>query len=372
VDLSRVFVQMKLSIIPPARALEVVPKISEFANSQNRVNAADFFANHPFHVRMEEFSRRIYAPSPDGSFRESKWFYERARGQYHDARALLSGAQRKKFDIEYPKPQLVDKTDLAKFLNSWRGQPEVVSKGSQKNFAEFAKNIGNEWAKEPDAFNEAFYRQSIAQAIAFRETEKLVSEQPWYQGGGIRSRVVPYAIAKLAHDTSGHARFIDLEGVWRAQALPDDLRNALRIVCEAVHAVIIGVNNEIPNPLEWAKQQACWNRVKNLQIDWPRGWIDSLLTREEQKGAKRSAVKDQRVLNGIEAQTLVINAGPEFWRKAKAWSDEKQVLSTTDSSILDVAATPGKLPSEKQSIRAIEALRKLHLEGFQDGRELLN
>src|SRR3954451_11729784 len=88
VDLSKVFVQMKLSIIPPARALEVVPKISEFANSQNRVNAADFFANHPFHVRMEEFSRRIYAPSPDGSFRESKWFYERARGQYLDARAL--------------------------------------------------------------------------------------------------------------------------------------------------------------------------------------------------------------------------------------------------------------------------------------------
>ena len=87
IDLSRVFVQMKSSIVDHSRSTEVVPKISEFANSQNRVNAADFFANHPFHVRMEEFSRRISAPSPDGTFRELKWFYERARGQYQDARA---------------------------------------------------------------------------------------------------------------------------------------------------------------------------------------------------------------------------------------------------------------------------------------------
>lgn len=91
-DISKVFVQMKLSIVPPEKAIDIVPKISEFANSQNRVNAADFFANHPFHVRLEEFSRRIFAPSPDGTFRESKWYYERARGQYQDARGLLTCA----------------------------------------------------------------------------------------------------------------------------------------------------------------------------------------------------------------------------------------------------------------------------------------
>ena len=64
---SNVFVQMKLSIVDPERAMEIVPKISEYANTQNRVSAADFFANHPFHIRLEEFSRRIFAPSPDGT-----------------------------------------------------------------------------------------------------------------------------------------------------------------------------------------------------------------------------------------------------------------------------------------------------------------
>ncbi len=371
VDLSRLFVQMKLSIVQPSQAIDVVPKISEYANTQNRVNAADFFANHPFHVRMEEFSRRIFAPSPDGSFRESKWYYERARGQYQDARALLTGAQRRKFDTEYPKQQLISKTDLAKVLNPWRGHPDIVSKGSQKNFAEFAKEIGRDWIKQSDSFNEAFYRHAIAKAIVFRETEKIVSEQPWYQGGGIRSRVVPYAIAKLAHDAEKLGRFVDFERIWRAQGLDSKLAKLLTIASEAVHSIIMGVASEIPNPLEWAKQQACWNRVQSLKINWPDDWQEALITGEDQKETKRSAVKDQRMLNGIEAQTAVVNAGKDFWASAKAWGAAKRLLTATEIGILDVAASvPVRIPSEKQSLRALESLRKLHAEGYQSGLDL--
>lgn len=371
IDLSRLFVQMKLSIVQPSQAIDVVPKISEYANTQNRVNAADFFANHPFHVRLEEFSRRIFAPSPDGSFRESKWYYERARGQYQDARALLTGAQRRKFDTEYPKQQLISKTDLAKVLNPWRGHPDIVSKGSQKNFAEFAKEIGRDWIKQSDSFNETFYRHAIAKAIVFRETEKIVSEQPWYQGGGIRSRVVPYAIAKLAHDAEKGGRFVDFERIWRTQGLDTNLANLLTIASEAVHSIIMGVASEIPNPLEWAKQQACWNRVQSLSIDWPNDWRDTLITGEDQKETKRSAVKDQRMLNGIEAQTAVVKAGKDFWINAKAWGSAKRLLTATEIGILDVAASvPVRIPSEKQSLRALESLRKLHAEGFQSGLDL--
>lgn len=371
VDLSRLFVQMKLSIVQPSQAIDVVPKISEYANTQNRVNAADFFANHPFHVRMEEFSRRIFAPSPDGSFRESKWYYERARGQYQDARALLTDAQRRKFDSEYPKQHLISKTDLAKVLNPWRGHPDIVSKGSQKNFAEFAKEIGRDWIKQSDSFNEAFYRSAIAKAIVFRETEKIVSEQPWYQGGGIRSRVVPYAIAKLAHDAEKVGRFVDFERIWRAQGLDSTLAKLLTIASEAVHSIIMGVASEIPNPLEWAKQQACWNRVQSLKINWPEDWQEALITGEDQKETKRSAVKDQRMLNGIEAQTAVVNAGKDFWASAKAWGAAKRLLTATEIGILDVAASvPVRIPSEKQSLRALESLRKLHAEGYQSGLDL--
>jgi hypothetical protein len=130
-SISKIFVQMKLSIVDSERAMKIVPRISEYANTQNKVNAADFFSNHPFHVRLEEFSRRIYAPSPDGTFRESKWFYERARGQYLDEQSLMTQAQKNKFLQEYPRSQLFTKTDLAKFENVWDVIPHIVSKGAQ-------------------------------------------------------------------------------------------------------------------------------------------------------------------------------------------------------------------------------------------------
>jgi hypothetical protein len=111
--------------------------------------------------------------------------------------------------------------------------------------------------------------------------------------------------------------------------------------------------------------------VQALKVDWPEGWEKMLLTDEDQKETKRSAVKDQRMLNGIEAQTAVINAGKEFWARARAWGAAKRLLTATDAGILDVAASvPLKVPSEKQSLRALEALRKLHSEGFQDGRDI--
>jgi hypothetical protein len=248
----------------------------------------------------------------------------------------------------------------------------MVSRGSQKNFAAFAKDVGEEWDRSPDTFNEAFYRESIARAITFRETERIVSEQSWYQGGGIRSRVVPYAVAKLAHDAERTGRYVDFERVWRGQAIRAELRSALTLAAEAVHGVIVGAGPENPNPLEWAKQPACWARVRALEIRWPREFVDTLLTGDERASDRRAAIKEQRMLNGIEAQTLATKAGGEFWAAARTWGLARELLTPIDADILAVAASiPGRLPSEKQSLRAVEVLRRLHHEGFAEGRELL-
>ena len=371
VDLDRVFVQMKLSIVEPKRAMEVVPKISEYANSQNRVNAADFFSNHPFHVQIEEFSRRIYAPSADGSFRQSKWFYERARGQYQDARSILTQAQRRRFDLEYPKMQMFNKTDLAKFVNVWHGKPHIVSRGAQKNFADFAISIGQEWGKNRDNFNEMYYRELVAKAIIFKSVEKMVSEQPWYQGG-YRANVVAYTIAKLAHDIEEMGQWLNFERVWRPQAISEGLQEALRISATAVHDVILDTPQSMRNVTEWAKQQACWNRVSQLNITFGEALREELINSDDREKAKRAALKDQRELNGIEAQTAVVNAGPEFWHEAKTWGQSKDILSPSDVGILEVASSiPSRLPSEKQCLRAIDILRRLNDEGCQLSMEVL-
>ena len=94
-SLKSVFVQMKLSVVAPEQAGEVIPEISRCANSQNKVSEADFFSNHEFHRRIEQISRRLWAPAAGGAQYETHWFYERARGQYLNEQSRLTAAERR-------------------------------------------------------------------------------------------------------------------------------------------------------------------------------------------------------------------------------------------------------------------------------------
>ena len=365
VDVSQTFVQMKLSVVDPERASKLVPKISEYANSQNRVSAADFFSNHPFHVRIEEFSRRIHAPTSDGTFRESKWFYERARGQYADARARLTPAQRRKFDLENPRRQLFTKTDLAKYVNVWEGRPHEVSLGAQKNFASFARRIGQEWSKAPDSFNEGWYREAVAKAIVFKATERLVSDQPWYQGG-YRANIVAYAIAKTAHDVIERGRVVDFQRIWRQQALGPAIKEALAVVAEAVHDILINPSPGISNVTEWAKKQACWARVRELGVAWPAAFLDDLISTEERHDEERHSRREQRELNGIETQIAVVQAGTGILGRRARMGHRAEAADVNRGRC--VSGGGGILPGEPRPTsnlpRAVEALRKLQSEGY--------
>lgn len=365
IDLSRVFVQMKLSVVPPEKAVDIVPKISEYANTQNRVNAADFFANHPYHVRIEGMSRRVFAPSPDGAFKKTKWFYERARGQYQDDRGKLTPAQRKAFDAEFPKAQLFAKTDLAKFQMTWLGYPHIVSRGAQKNFVAFAEMVGKEWDRDEKRFNELYYRDAIATAILFRETERLVPQQSWY-GGGYRANIVTYSIAKLAHDLKERGRRLDLDDIWSFQGIDGAITAAIEAVAEAVNEVLTTPPASHRNVTEWAKQDACWDRVKRVTVDWPEGFMAETVGFEQHVQQVREASVVQKLDNGIELQAAVVNAGAEFWRATLEWGlGHKGLLTAKDVDILRVCAgIPAKLPSEAQCRVAHQALSKLNEEGY--------
>jgi hypothetical protein len=370
-NLDRVFVQMKLSIVDGDKSEEVVPKISEFANSQNRVNAADFFSNHPYHVRMQEFSRRIFAPAKDGALHDSKWFYERARGQYQDARGKLTKSGHKKFEAEYPKKQTFTKTDLAKYLAVWECKPDVVSKGAQKNFVDFAKAIGTDWDKAPDSFNEAYYRTTIAKAVVFRAVEKLVTEQEWYEGG-YRANIVAYAIAKLAFDVKAMGKYVDFASIWGGQALPPALEQALLIATREAHEQLVRPDSRYKNVTEWAKQQACWNRVSEVTIEWPREFEESLVSKAHQASLEGAAVKVQKIDNSIDVQTTVVSAPAETWRQLRAWGTTRNLLTKKETDILDICGSmPAKIPTDKQCAVALEALRRLHGEGCRIGKNVI-
>ncbi|WP_374371826.1 AIPR family protein [Tabrizicola sp.] len=365
-QLSQVFVQMKLTVVPPDRSEDIVPKISEYANTQNKVNAADFFSNHPFHIRMEQFSRHIIFTAREGERHDTKWFYERSRGQFINARARLTAAQQKKFDLEFPKSQLFSKTDLAKFEFSATGQPHIVSRGAQKNFADFAKAIGEAWSKSDSGYDELWYKRLISKAIIFRWLETEVPKQPWYEGG-YRANIVTYAMAKVLSDANREKQVLDLDAIWRRQSVPDALQRALLLAAAEAHDVITHPPTGVRNMSEWAKNQACWNGLKGRALKYDDGFEGCLTLVDTAKAAKRDEKAKKTMTEGINTQSEVVTLGALFWSEALAWGRERRLVTPKDMQILEICASmPRRIPSDLQARHAMDALGRLRDQGFDE------
>lgn len=363
-ELGKVFVQMKLSIISPETAKELVPRISEYANSQNKVSAADFFANHPYHVRIEDFSRRILAPAKDGSFDLTKWFYERARGSYRDAQAYLTPAAKRKFNKEYPKEQTFTKTDLAKYLMVWTDKAYMVNRGAQKNFAEFAKDVASAWDTNDKQFSEVYFKYLVAKKIVFDQAGKIVQSRDWYEAGGYRSQHVVLAVGALANAAKSLGKSVDFLAIWNRQGLTPAFERALGQAADVAHEVLMEPGEGYRNISEWAKQPKCWNAVKQVEIEWDARWVSELISKEDEKEIKIEGVKDQKELNGIEAQSIVVEAGAQFWQDVLNWCIKEDEGTDKERGILKYAtAIPAKLPSDKQSLALVDLMARLRRGG---------
>lgn len=312
VDLANVFVQMKLTVLPEERVEEVVPRISKFANSQNKISDADFFSTHPFHIEMEKVSRRLSAPQKEGAFTSTKWFYERARGQYRNQLAKGKSSDRKKFEVEFPKDQIIEKTDLAKYVLTFERLPHQVSKGAQKCFMEFADRIGKEWENRPDSFNEGYFRNAVAMAIIFRWTDQMIAKSDWYrEDRGYKAQIVTYSIALLVHilDRADGKR-ISLLQIWNRQAPGDALMKILEKIAVLVAARIKDAPPSVKNIGEYCKQQACWNAVSGLDVGVPAMLLNELVDKDDLRLQKRDDVAIKKIDKGIEFDEMLLKLNP--------------------------------------------------------------
>jgi hypothetical protein len=367
-DLSSVYVQMKLSVVSPERSGEMIPMISRFANSQNRVSEADFFSNHEFHRRLEEISRRLWVPAQGGAQHETHWFYERTRGQYVNETALLTPARKRNFEQLNPRTQVLTKTDLAKAENAWRQLPHVVSRGAQKNFLDFATYVTGRWDADSAQFHEEYWRTVVGRTIMFRATEKLVTSQDWY-AGGYRANVVAYAIAGLSRlvDRRGAGLTADFGHIWRTQALPPGMRAQLVTLAKTMHDVITQPHPTVQNVTEWSKRELCWTEARQRvdELDIAPLFADELIDLSSSRHREREARSLQKVDSGIDAQTTVIMLGEGYWRGVEAWINTNYSVSPEDLRLVRLAGSLGAgLPSDRQSSRLLDLKSRLELEGM--------
>jgi hypothetical protein len=267
VDVNRVVVQVKLTVINSESKLsEMVPLISQYANSQNRINTADFSANGPFHQKIEQMSRSVWAPASSGIDRQTRWYYERARGSYADDRGGQSTpAKRREWERQNPPHQKFTKTDLAKYELSWQGKAHFVCLGADKAFLRHAEGLSE--GGEPAVIDQTYFKHLVAKAILFRTTEKIFSEQPLSQ---LRAQSVAYTVAWFAQESDSR---IDLDRIWAQQRLPPGLCEALAVGCRLAHKHI---GSQSGNPTEACKRLPCWESFRVLQMPVGDAWRKEL------------------------------------------------------------------------------------------------
>lgn len=356
-NLESVSVPMKLTVVPRQMLDGLVPQISRFANTQNRIQDSDFSANDPWHIAIERLSRNTWTRATAVAPRGSRWFYERSRGQYADALASCqTPAGRKQFRTENPPSQKFTKTDLAKFILSWDQYPAVVSRGAQKCFMHFMSQLAQSQRKSPD---EADFKHLIALAVLFRRIEKLYGEMD-YQG--YRANVVTYSIARLSHDCQ---RQLDVDVMWKSQAVPEALLNALKLIVPGVRDVIVNPPANQKNVSEWCKKEDCWSAVLERDID-----TDLKVDQPGEKEAKRLIAASETPLQPEQSRLIesIQEIAPDVWFAVSSWAKTTSSLQAWQRGLaysLGRIKAVARVPSIKQAIQGRTLLLEAVRLGFQ-------
>jgi hypothetical protein len=351
IDISDVFVQAKITIVAAENIDELVPQISRYANTQNRVNEADFSANHPFHVKIQQLSETVWAPGE-----QHRWFYERARGQYQVAKARegATAARKRRFDATTPTRHKFDKVLLAKYENAWAQLPHIVSRGGQKNFVAFMERIARHregW--EPDA---DFYRELVAKAIIYKRAEKTARmlELPGY-----RAQAVAYTVSLVSFRTAGR---VDLTAIWNAQDCSQALAGTMYGWMPTIWQELSRSAGQ-RNVGEWCKKEECWRAVQTLGLEVPQDLESELSEGQPLPTVGGSAGQKGLGLTAQDRENIarVMQVPTEQWVHLTRWGSKTEQLADWQIGIATTLATYAamnwtKVPSAKQARQAVAML----------------
>ena len=316
IDLGKVYVQMKLTVIEDQGLSDLMKaNIATFANSQNSIQQSDLVSNHPFHLNVETRSRKQLMPAGSNGL-STKWFYERARGQYSTQLRAMSSKQRRAFETEYPKKQVFTKTDLAKYENTWRMKPWSVKKGAQANLKALGAEIIREFESDESTFGPAFYNDLVAKMIMFRMADAAVLKADWYtEERGLKAEIVTYSIALLRHALLQRKLDINLASIYRNQAASETLLATVVSLAKTIRERITDIEftGGIANPSEFCKSEKGWKRIQGIDVDFAfldRGDVLSAAEAAEAKQERRDVNKVSRSISGLE---YVMSVTVEEW-----------------------------------------------------------
>ena len=316
VDLSRVYVPMKISVIrDKAHTEEIIKAISISANSQTAIKNSDLSANDAYLIDLENFSRSEWVPNGKNK-PICKWYFERTRGQYLDQLAQLSGFNEKSFKIEYPKNQKFTKTDVAKYEAAWQQRPYDVCRGAERNYMMFVEAI----KKNKPIVTPAYFKRIVAEGILFNTIDSEVRAKNL---GGYKANMNAYILSSLSV-LSGEN--LDLSYIWEHQKVQKAVIEKIDELIPIVWNHLTGSSSsgsQSSNVGEWSKKAECWNKLKLKLSDIERFGEELLQKEVNEDGSYLNETQQSRIK---EAEAY----SSQFWFALATWAKENDLLTPID------------------------------------------
>ena len=336
-DLSGIFVQMKLTILKEENP-ELIRYIATYANSQNKVKTADLNSSHPFYVRIEDLSRKIYAPLASGALVQQLWFFERVRGQYEQPLMQMTKKQRDDYKLVRPKNKKFTLTDLAKYMNAADMLPYYVSWGGEVNAAHFHNNMLKQWNKDNNIYNELFYKEMIGKKMFFAYIENTISEQEWYQEKrAYRPQLVAYTFSKLCYEAKKIKRSINYRSIWDLQSVSDVYYADVAAIAKLVFDTIYDESRSTANIETYCKKEECWLITQKKSYDLSDELREVLISQADMQVEAVQAKKEQKEISGIADELSIFSKGSAYWEAIILRGKEQGVLNYGDIQMLQNA-----------------------------------
>lgn len=261
VSLQDVYVQMKLTVIKDKeKKNSIVPLISRYANSQNKISELDLSSNNKFFQEIERLSRNIFVSNIETPNIQTSWYFERVKGQYRESLNRGTKSYQRTFKEKNPTNQKFLKSELAKYSNVYLQLPYVVSKGAQKNFIYYVdKVIEKEFNEKNKLPSKIYYEDLIANAIIFRTVDKMFGRKGQNPIGdtNLKAPTVIYSISIIHFLTKG---LIDLNKIFEEQRVDEVLLTESKKIMLLVYK-FLNIGEGLVS--EKAKKESTWNELKN-------------------------------------------------------------------------------------------------------------
>lgn len=382
ISLDGIYVPMKLTVIEDRETEnddgvrfydQMVQAIAKYANSQNKVTAADLFSNDPFHIWMEKMSKKHLAP-PVKAAVPTGWYYERSRKKYQQEQIKLRGEEAKRFSLKYPKKQIITKEQLAMYLTAVACKPHIVSKGKNWVMKEFGEEIGKEYRNDKSVFNEFYFKKCVCAAILFRsvddylETNKDSARRStgfWYKAGGYKLNIVPFTIAKIISSIP-LGMYLDWGMIWQKQSLSPAFMREIEKVTKMTNDFICDSHGMIVT--EYCKKEATWTEYRDhVRYELSSAFMNELISISMIRQEEATARKDERENQKLDYQVEIVRIGEETWRRLFTSGIKRGILSYQDQTLLKdaiKATQTGVLPPMFQAKKIMAVKDKLEAEGI--------